>query len=105
MGWRKVQRFSDADRRRHTHARYIGFRCGDGHRSSIDMEAALHPQTLLALTFCDQPRPPRYSFPVKFRIPTKLGCKNPKHIIAMEVTTAFPGGFWEDYEYNWFSGL
>jgi DMSO/TMAO reductase YedYZ molybdopterin-dependent catalytic subunit len=42
---------------------------------------------------------------VKFRIPTKLGCKNPKHIIAMEVTTAFPGGFWEDYEYNWFSGL
>jgi len=86
-------------------ARYIGFRCADGYRGSIDMATARHPQTLMALTFGDQPLLPRYGFPLKLRVPTKLGFKNPKHIVAMEVTNTFPGGFWEDYGYNWFSGL
>ena len=65
---------------------------------------ALHRQTLLALTFRDAPLPPAYGFPVKLRVPTKLGFKNPKHIVAIEVTNVYPGGFWEDYGYNWFSG-
>jgi DMSO/TMAO reductase YedYZ molybdopterin-dependent catalytic subunit len=88
-----------------TRARYIAFRCADGYSSSIDMATALHPQTLLALTFRGAPLPPKYGFPVKLRVPTKLGFKNPKHITAIEVTNRFPGGFWEDYGYNWFSGL
>jgi DMSO/TMAO reductase YedYZ molybdopterin-dependent catalytic subunit len=87
-----------------THARYVAFRCADNYRGSIDMATALHPQTLLALTFRDAPLPPKYGFPVKLRVPTKLGFKNPKHIVAIEVTNTFPGGFWEDYGYNWFSG-
>jgi DMSO/TMAO reductase YedYZ molybdopterin-dependent catalytic subunit len=68
------------------------------------MATALHPQTLLALTFRDAPLPPKYGFLVKLRVPTKLGFKNPKHIMAIEVTNTFTGGFWEDYGYNWFSG-
>lgn len=87
-----------------TRARYVAFLCADNYRSSIDMATALHPQTLLALTFRDAPLPPKYGFPVKLRVPTKLGFKNPKHIVAFEVTNTFPGGFWEDYGYNWFSG-
>jgi len=86
-------------------ARYVAFHCADGYRSSIDMATALHPQTLLALTFRGAPLPPKYGFPVKLRVPTKLGFKNPKHITAIEVTNTFPGGFWEDYGYNWFSGI
>ena len=85
-------------------ARYVSFRCADDYRSSIDMATALHPQTLLALTFRDEPLPPIYGFPAKLRVPTKLGFKNPKHIVAIEVTNVYPGGFWEDYGYNWFSG-
>ena len=88
-----------------TRARYVAFRCADDYRGSIDMATALHPQTLLALTFRGAPLPPRYGFPLKLRVPTKLGFKNPKHIVAIEVTNTFPGGFWEDYGYNWFSGL
>jgi DMSO/TMAO reductase YedYZ molybdopterin-dependent catalytic subunit len=88
-----------------TRARYVAFRCADGYSSSIDMATALHPQTLLALTFRGAPLPPKYGFPVKLRVPTKLGFKNPKHIMAIEVTNKFPGGFWEDYGYNWFSGI
>jgi DMSO/TMAO reductase YedYZ molybdopterin-dependent catalytic subunit len=42
---------------------------------------------------------------MKLRVPTKLGFKNPKHIMAINVSNDFPGGFWEKYGYNWFSGL
>ncbi len=87
-----------------TSARYIAFRCADDYRSSIDMATALHKQTLLALTFRDRPLSAAYGFPLKLRVPTKLGFKNPKHIVSIEVTNVYPGGFWEDYGYNWFSG-
>jgi DMSO/TMAO reductase YedYZ molybdopterin-dependent catalytic subunit len=87
-----------------TRARYVSFRCADDYRSSIDMETALHQQTLLALTFRDAPLPAAYGYPVKLRVPTKLGFKSPKHIVAVEVTNVYLGGFWEDYGYNWFSG-
>jgi DMSO/TMAO reductase YedYZ molybdopterin-dependent catalytic subunit len=87
-----------------TSAKYVGFKCADNYHSSIDMATALHPQTILALTFRDQVLPTKYGFPMKLRVPTKLGFKNPKHIMAMYVTNDYPGGFWEDQGYNWFSG-
>ena len=88
-----------------TTAKYVGFKCADDYYTSIDMATALHPQTLLAFTFADQPLPPQYGFPMKLRMPTKLGYKNPKHIMALYVTNTYPGGYWEDNEgYNWFGG-
>ena len=58
----------------------------------IDMATALHKQTLLALTFRDAPLPRDLSaFPMKLRVPTKLGFKNPKHIVAIEVYECIPG--------------
>lgn len=88
-----------------TSARYVGFRCADNYYSSIDMASAMHPQTILALTYNDSPLPRKYGFPMKLRIPIKLGFKNPKHIMAIFVTDTYPGGYWEDQGYNWFSGL
>jgi DMSO/TMAO reductase YedYZ molybdopterin-dependent catalytic subunit len=85
-------------------AKYIGFKCADDYFTSIDMATALHPQTLMALTYDDLPLPPRYGFPMKLRMPTKLGYKNPKHIQAIFVTNTNPGGYWEDQGYNWFGG-
>jgi DMSO/TMAO reductase YedYZ molybdopterin-dependent catalytic subunit len=41
---------------------------------------------------------------MKLRIPTKLGYKNPKHIVAIGVTNEYPGGYWENRGYNWFGG-
>ena len=87
-----------------TTAKYVGFKCADKYYSSIDMATALHPQTILALTFRDQVLPNKFGFPMKLRVPTKLGFKNPKHIMAMFVTNDYPGGYWEDQGYNWFSG-
>lgn len=88
-----------------TTAKYVGFECADGYRSSIDMPSALHPQTILALDFDGQPLTPAEGYPMRLRIPTKLGFKNPKHITGLYVTNRYPGGYWEDQGYNWFSGL
>jgi DMSO/TMAO reductase YedYZ molybdopterin-dependent catalytic subunit len=85
-------------------AKYVGFKCADDYFTSIDMATALHPQTVMALTYDGQPLPPRYGFPMKLRMPTKLGYKNPKHIQAIFVTNTYPGGYWEDQGYNWFGG-
>jgi len=68
------------------------------------MATALHPQTLLALDYGDAELPPKYGYPLKLRIPTKLGFKNPKLIAEIYVTNDNPGGYWEDQGYNWFSG-
>ena len=87
-----------------TTAKYVGFQCLDDYSTSIDMATALHPQTLLTFKFADQLLPPKYGFPMKLRIPTKLGFKNPKHISEILVTNTYPGGYWEDKGYNWFSG-
>lgn len=85
-------------------ARYVGFKCADDYYTSIDMPTALHPQTILALIYDGRTLPPEYGFPMKLRMPTKLGYKNPKHIQAIFVTNTYPGGYWEDQGYNWFGG-
>jgi DMSO/TMAO reductase YedYZ molybdopterin-dependent catalytic subunit len=87
-----------------TTAKYVGFQCADDYYGSIDMATALHPQTIIALRYADEILPAKYGYPMKLRIPTKLGFKNPKHITAMFVTNEHPGGYWEDKGYNWFSG-
>jgi DMSO/TMAO reductase YedYZ molybdopterin-dependent catalytic subunit len=68
------------------------------------MPTALHPQTQMTFQFDGQILPRKYGFPMKVRIPTKLGFKNPKHVMAMHVTNKYLGGYWEDQGYNWFSG-
>jgi DMSO/TMAO reductase YedYZ molybdopterin-dependent catalytic subunit len=85
-------------------ARYVGFRCADKYSTSIDMPTALHPQTLLALDFPGKAGETKYGYPVKLRIPTKLGFKNPKFVAEIFVTNDNPGGYWENMGYNWFSG-
>ncbi len=85
-------------------AKYIGFKCADDYYTSIDMATALHPQTIMALSWDGQPLPPKYGYPMKLRMPTKLGYKNPKHVQAIFVTNTYTGGYWEDQGYNWFGG-
>ena len=91
----------DAD----TKAKYIWFRCAEGYSNTIDMPTALHPQTQIALKFDNEILPRRYGFPMKIRMPTKLGFKQPKHVVEMAVLNEDRGGYWENQGYNWFSGL
>jgi DMSO/TMAO reductase YedYZ molybdopterin-dependent catalytic subunit len=84
---------------------FVVFRCADGYFTTIDMATALHPQTQMSFKFADETLPRPYGYPMKLRMPTKLGFKNPKHIVSIEVTDQDAGGYWENEGYNWFSGV
>ena len=88
-----------------TRAKYVWFKCAEGYTNTIDMPTALHPQTQMTFKFANRVLPRAYGYPMKIRMPTKLGFKNPKYVVAMEVTNIDKGGYWEDKGYNWFSGL
>ena len=68
-----------------TTAKYVWFQCAEGYSNTIDMPTALHPQTQLTLKYDHETLPRKYGFPIKIRIPTKLGFKNPKYVTAMWV--------------------
>jgi DMSO/TMAO reductase YedYZ molybdopterin-dependent catalytic subunit len=87
-----------------TNAKYVWFQCAEGYSNTIDMATALHPQTQMTFKFDNEILPAKYGFPMKVRIPTKLGFKNPKHVTALYVMDKNLGGYWEDRGYNWFSG-
>ena len=89
-----------------TKAKYVWFQCADkeGYNSPLDMPTALHPQTQMTFKFADDILPRAYGYPMKIRVPTKLGFKSPKYVISMEVTNDYKGGYWEDQGYNSFSG-
>jgi DMSO/TMAO reductase YedYZ molybdopterin-dependent catalytic subunit len=87
-----------------TRAKYVWFRCAEGYSTSIDMATALHPQTQMTFKFDDKILTRAYGFPMKVRIPTKLGFKNPKYVMEMAVINNWNPGYWEEQGYNWFSG-
>ncbi|MCQ8239737.1 molybdopterin-dependent oxidoreductase [Rhizosaccharibacter radicis] len=110
-GWSAIGQWSGAPLSAFLHhvgadlrARFVEFRCFDDYYTSIDMQTALHPQTIMAVDYGGSPLPPAYGAPLKIRMPTKLGYKNPKYISAIIVTNRFPGGYWEDQGYDWFGG-
>lgn len=91
-----------------TSAKYLYFECGDDFYQSIDMESALHHQTLACWEMYGRPLNRGHGAPLRVIIPTKLGYKQPKYVEKMVVTNVLrPGhrGYWEDQGYSWFGGL
>ena len=86
-------------------ARYVAFRTADDYPSSIDMASALHPQTLLAVSYGGETLADPFGYPLRLRLATKLGYKNPKWVTAIEVTNRYPGGYWEQRGFSWFAGI
>ena len=86
-------------------AKYVAFTTADNYPSSIDMATALHPQTLLATQYGGDTLADPFGYPVRLRMATKLGYKNPKWITAVEVTNTYPAGYWEEKGFPWFAGL
>lgn len=86
-------------------AKYIAFRCNDDYTESLDMATALHPQTMLATKYAREPITDPFGFPLRLRTATKLGFKNAKWIMVMEVTNVFPSSYWADRGFNWYAGI
>lgn len=70
-----------------------------------DLKSAMHPQTILAYAFNDQPLRPERGAPLRLYSPVKLGYKLTKYLTRITLTTDRPGGYWEDMGYPWLGGV
>lgn len=86
-------------------AKYVVFQTADNYPSIIDMATALHPQTLLATKYARETLADPYGYPLRLRMSTKLGYKNPKWITSIEVTDTYVPGYWEKLGYSFFAGI
>jgi len=99
-------------------ARYVVFHCADPmwgspekYYESIDLEDALHPQTILAYELNDEVLPIKNGAPLRVRVERQLGYKMAKYVMRIEVVSSFAeirggkGGYWEDRGYEWYAGI
>ena len=103
-------------------ARYVVFHCfdtmDDGSLAgptpfygSIDLQAARHPQTILAYDMNGKPLEVPYGAPLRLRVERQLGYKMTKYIKSIELMSDFAalgqgkGGYWEDNGYQWYAGI
>ncbi|MEO8218554.1 MAG: molybdopterin-dependent oxidoreductase [Acidobacteriota bacterium] len=70
----------------------------------LDMESALHPQTLLTYAINDRPLSWDHGAPVRLTIPVKYGVKNIKRIATIRYTDVRPPDFWARQGYDWYAG-
>ena len=89
-----------------TSAQFITMGCADDYYESLDMETALHPQTLLCYEMYDQPLTREHGAPLRLNVPTKIGYKQAKYLTDLKVTNVLDKiGYWEDQGYSSFYGL
>lgn len=89
-----------------TTAAFITVACADDYYESLDMETALHPQTLLCYEMYDRPLTREHGAPLRLNIPTKIGYKQAKYLTNLKVTNVLDKvGYWEDQGYSSFYGL
>jgi DMSO/TMAO reductase YedYZ molybdopterin-dependent catalytic subunit len=87
-------------------AEYVRFDSFDrGYYNGWDLKSAMHPQTMLAHAWNDQPLTPMHGAPLRLYAPTKLGYKLTKYLSRVTLTAERPGGYWEDQGYPWFGGI
>jgi len=101
-------------------ARYAVFYCADAmsggltpeyYYESIDMDDAMHPQTMLAFGLNGKDLPIENGAPLRLRVERQLGYKHAKYVTRIELVESFAhigggkGGYWEDYGYQWYAGI
>ena len=75
-----------------TSARFLEVECVDGYYESIDMETALHPQTLLCYEMYGKPLDRGHGAPLQLQMPTKIGYKQAKYLDLVRVTNVLEAG-------------
>jgi DMSO/TMAO reductase YedYZ molybdopterin-dependent catalytic subunit/thiosulfate reductase cytochrome b subunit len=92
-------------------ARFVFFFTFDGWWDSIDMDDALHPQTLLAYAMNGSQMPTDHGAPLRLKVPRQLGYKNLKYLSRMTVTDTAKGigdGLGSGSPsagYSWYAGI
>ncbi len=87
--------------------KYLGLRTPDKeYYVGIDMQSAMHPQTLLCYELNDQPLPMNQGYPLRLIITVKYGVKSLKRIGDMYFSNERTPDYWADKKgYDYFSGL
>jgi DMSO/TMAO reductase YedYZ molybdopterin-dependent catalytic subunit len=70
----------------------------------LDIESALHPQTLLCYELNGQPLTLEHGAPLRLVIPVKYGIKNIKRIGTIRFTDQRPADYWAERGYDWYAG-
>jgi DMSO/TMAO reductase YedYZ molybdopterin-dependent catalytic subunit len=84
---------------------YVSLETPDkGYYVGLDMESALHPQTLLCYEMNGEPLSQAHGAPLRLAIPVKYGIKNIKRIGTLRYTDARPADYWAERGYDWYAG-
>ena len=99
-------------------AKYVMFRCADSvsndarrYYESVYLSEAYHPQSILAYDLNDARLDIAHGAPLRVRLERKLGYKQAKYLVAIEVVDRMDqvgggkGGYWEDIGYQWHGGI
>ena len=88
-------------------ARFLTMTCADDYFESLDIETALHPQSLLCYEMYGRPLDRGHGAPLRLNLPTKLGYKQAKYLMTLDVTHVLPAqrSYWGDQGYSWYGGL
>lgn len=95
-----MAKFPPADR-----IRFVGLETpGRGYYVGLDLDSAMHPQTLLAYEMNDRPLDWHHGAPLRLAIPVKYGIKNIKRIGTIRYSMIRPADFWAERGYDWYAG-
>jgi DMSO/TMAO reductase YedYZ molybdopterin-dependent catalytic subunit len=88
-------------------APFITVSCADNYYESLDIETALQPQSLLCYEMYDRPLDRGHGAPLRLNLPTKLGYKQAKYLLSLQVTHVLPDrrSYWGDEGYSWYGGI
>lgn len=113
-GWEAIGRFGGVRLRdflaaigADARAGYLTVTCADGYYESLDIETARHDQSLLCHEMYDQPLDRGHGAPLRLQLPTKLGYKQAKYLMTLDVVHELPAqrSLWADAGYSWYAGL
>jgi DMSO/TMAO reductase YedYZ molybdopterin-dependent catalytic subunit len=83
---------------------YAGLTTPDGgYYVGMDMQSALHPQTLLCYEMNGKPLTLEHGAPLRLVTPIKYGIKHIKRIGSIEYATNRPADYWAEQGYDWYS--
>ena len=84
---------------------YVGMETPNGkYYVGLDMESAMHPQTLLAYEMNDRPLLPQHGAPLRLIIPVKYGIRS-QAIGTIAFSSTRPRDYWAEFGYDYYSGL
>jgi molybdopterin-dependent oxidoreductase-like protein protein len=85
--------------------KYVSMETPDrGYYVGLDIESALHPQTLLCYEMNGEALAPEHGAPLRLATPLKYGIKHIKRIGKIAFTDSRPADYWAEQGYDWYAG-